>query len=146
VATKKPKRARFVPSAILRSAALINVIPAIALVDCGGETTSREVGSSDGGQPDAEQYSVSAVVSAVFDAGGGPDAQQFSVGASVAAIFDAGIDAAQFSVGASVASIFDAGSDAFEFTVAADATIGPPDANPSLDGSNDEDANDSGEG
>jgi hypothetical protein len=94
VPKKKTKRTRFVPRAILGSAALVSVVPAVALIDCGGSSSS-----SNG--PDAAQFTVAAqgVAAPAFDAGhdgqgNPPDAGPFTVGAQgvAAPAFDSGFD------------------------------------------------------
>ena len=85
---KKTRKTRFVPRMILSSAALVSVVPAIALVDCGGDTS--------GSKTDAGQYGVNqgVAVAAFFDSGSDVDAGQFGVGqgVAVAAFFDSGSD------------------------------------------------------
>ncbi len=105
----KTRKTRFVPQAILTTASIVSVIPAVALVDCGGEVAQSS-------QPDAGSYGVG-TVAAVFDAGK-EDSGQFTVGVGfgVSAAYDAGTneDSAQFTVGIGfgVAAVFDAATDA----------------------------------
>ncbi len=126
--TRKSKRARFVPQLILGSAAAVSVIPAVALVDCGGEVSSP-----------AQSFTVAAVALAFDDgdapdAADAPDAGQFTV-ASVAAIFeDSGTDASLYAV-----------ADATFFGVATDAGGTDDDAD-NLDGAKSDGSHDSGEG
>jgi len=85
---KKTRKTRFVPRMILSSAALVSVVPAVALMDCGGE--------SGGSKADAGQFGVGqgVAVAAFFDAGHDGDATPFGVGqgVAVAAFFDSGQD------------------------------------------------------
>jgi hypothetical protein len=134
---RKVKRTKFVPRVVLGAAATMSVVPAVALVHCGGKTTSPEFGVAavfDGSYPatvaagfgEAGPYpSVGAAfqdsgfpgVAAIFDSG--TDAPEFTV----AAIFDSGTDAPEFSV----AAIFDSGTDAPGFVVAATFDSGTDD-------------------
>ena len=88
MASKKTKRTRFVPQAILGTA-FVGVIPAcaLALPGCGSD-------SGHGPTPDAGQFAVGqgVAVAAFFDSGQ-PDAGQFGVGqgVAVAAFFDSSV-------------------------------------------------------
>jgi hypothetical protein len=131
VASKKTKKTKFVPRVVLGSVALVSVVPAVALIGCGGELSQASAQTDAGGKPDAAAFgvgvgSVAATGFGVADAGwlGVADAMAVGPDAASMGVAATGFDAAGFTVAATgfddggTLGVAATGFDAAGFTVA----------------------------
>jgi hypothetical protein len=102
VADKKRKRTKFVPGAVLSSVAAVSVMPAVALIDCGGEIVSRQAigGAVDAGADNEDANAFQGGVSAIAFEAGYPTVAAVGFEGGYPSVANIGFDAAGMTVAA----------------------------------------------